>query len=247
MTDEGSGPDVCGVLQAISRYVFTPHLMPLHCPVYQMGSDAAKPRVRRVASQCGLVSLFQANLCLIGQCSGEQPCSNCGKKKLSCSYNTSASANKPVVFVKTGKHSTVNTVAFKRTIPAPVAGPGVDDTCYFYCFEVFSRRNNITGKKEHFADDVKHLSGSHAAQFFLDSLRALGALQAAKLLPREDARRRNHVYSSVVFYAKAVASLRESLEMSQDTMSDSKRTTLLWTTLFLGMYEVCTESFSWLR
>jgi hypothetical protein len=188
---------------------------------------------------------------VIGQCSGERPCSNCGKKNIPCFY-TPASANKPVVFVESGKHETADIVpvkstatTFTTTTPAPVAGPGVDDTCYFYYFDICSQRNNFTGKKKHFADDVRLLSGSQSLPFFLDSLRALGALQAAKLLPRQDTRRHGHVYSSVVFYAKAVASLRESLETSHEIMSASTRTTLLWTTLFLGMYEVmyCRDSF----
>lgn len=142
-----------------------------------------------------------------------------------------------------GQSSAVRRRSNKVLSPAPLAGPGVEDECYMYYFQIFSQRNNFTGKKgQFFADEVKHLAGAHASPFFLDSLRALGALQAAKLLPSEDKSGNKHVYSSVVFYAKAVASLRESLEVNADKMSEAMRTALLWTTLFLGMYEVCAAS-----
>ncbi len=207
-------------------------------PVAEIGNNAANP-------QSTAPHRASANPIISGQCSGEQPCSNCAKKSLACKYGPAA-ASKPVIFVEGGsRHRTVDSPASQsivhrssRAAPVPLAGPGVEDECYMYYFEIFSQRNNFTGKRKHFADDVKQLSGSHAAPFFLDSLRALGALQAAKLLPLDVNSRKQHAYSSVVFYAKAVESLRESLEMDEEKMSSAKRTTLLWTTLLLGIYEV---------
>lgn len=82
------------------------------------------------------------------------------------------------------------------------------------------------------------MSELQTVPYFLNSIRALGAIQAFQLAP--PGQQRQDTYTSYALYSQAVIGLRKSLDRQDEAMSDSKRTALLWTTLFLGMFEVCT-------
>lgn len=115
----------------------------------------------------------------------------------------------------------------------------MDDERFFYYFDVFAQRNNFNGKKHMFTKDVKQMSELQTSPYFLNSIRALGAFQASKLQASEQrGKYTGDAYSGYVFYSQAVAGLRQSLDGQQKTFSQSNRTALLWTTLFLGMFEV---------
>ncbi|KAJ3474979.1 hypothetical protein NLG97_g9623 [Lecanicillium saksenae] len=119
----------------------------------------------------------------------------------------------------------------------------MDDERYFYYFDVFAQRNSFSGKSHRFTDDVKQLGELHTAPYFLNSVRALGAIQALKLSASAD------TYVSYALYSQAVIGLRKSLDDQKEKMSDSNRTALLWTTLFLGMFELMSDitGMGWLQ
>lgn len=114
----------------------------------------------------------------------------------------------------------------------------MDDERYFYYFDVFAQRNSFSGKSRPFTSDIKEMGELQTLPYFLDSIRALGAMQASRLAPSCRSRPAAETYTSYALYSQAVIGLRKSLDRQQDSMSNSNRTALLWTTLFLGMFEV---------
>lgn len=114
----------------------------------------------------------------------------------------------------------------------------MDDERYFYYFDVFARRNSFSGKTRLFTEDVKQMGELQRLPYFLNSIRALGAIQAHKLALSCQSHQTGDAYTSYALYSQAVFGLRKSLDRQKHGMSDSNRTALLWTTLFLGMFEV---------
>lgn len=183
------------------------------------------------------------------QCSGNTPCSNCERKGKPCSY-AAPTADKPIIILGSGGHASTLTFAVttkhsKGTarLKTPLRpSPAMDDERFFYYFDVFAQRNNFNGKKHLFTKDVKQMSELQTSPYLLNSIRALGAFQASKLQASEQrGKYTGDAYSGYVFYSQAVAGLRQSLDGHQKTFSQSNRTALLWTTLFLGMFEVRTR------
>ncbi|OAQ99582.1 hypothetical protein LLEC1_02938 [Akanthomyces lecanii] len=125
---------------------------------------------------------------------------------------------------------------------APRASPAIDDERYFYYFDVFAQRNSFSGKTRLFTDDVKQMGELQRLPYFLNSIRALGAIQAYKLGPSCQRRHIGDAYTSYALYSQAVTGLRKSLDGQQHGLSDSNRTALLWTTLFLGMFELMSDN-----
>ncbi|KAJ6782111.1 hypothetical protein PWT90_08400 [Aphanocladium album] len=177
------------------------------------------------------------------KCSGTNPCSNCTRKGMPCSYVAANKDNVPIIIVGASSRSKPGSsvalvVSRQRTAAAaaaPRASPAMDDERYFYYFDVFAQRNNFSGKNRLFTDDVKQMGELQTVPYFLNSVRALGAIQATKLSGS------GNTYASYALYSQAVVGLRKSLDEQQETMSDSKRTALLWTTLFLGMFELMSD------
>ncbi|TQV97044.1 l-psp endoribonuclease family [Cordyceps javanica] len=133
---------------------------------------------------------------------------------------------------------------------APRPSPALDDDRYFYYFDVFARRNSFSGKDHLFTQDVKQMAALQTLPYLLDSIRALGAVQASKLAPPPGkGRHAADAYTSYTLYSRAVVGLRRSLDRQQESMSDPDRTALLWTTLFLGMFELMsdTSGMGWLQ
>lgn len=185
----------------------------------------------------------------VEQCSGKNPCTNCERKGKACTFAaTDTDAEGPIIIVEGGSLGKTATFAVARRAAAaaamrqsatPRASPTVDDERYFYYFEVFAQRNDFNGKNRLFTHDIKQLSELQTSPYFLNSIRALGALQASKLLPpNRTAGSLGNTYTSYALYSQAVIGLRKSLDRHQNKMSQSNRTALLWTTLFLGMFEV---------
>ncbi len=137
---------------------------------------------------------------------------------------------------------------------------------YLHHFYAFVRRNDFTGKAAGAAvhDDLQHLAGLGAASYLRDAMMAVGALHAANMnvadVPSSlsagsamaaaatascaDPRRR----AGLEYYATAVSGLSHalaassaSLTSSMDTRDPDTRDAVLWTTLFLGFYELMTD------
>ncbi|OAA35378.1 C6 finger domain protein [Beauveria brongniartii RCEF 3172] len=172
------------------------------------------------------------------KCSGTNPCANCSRKDTPCIYATAASTDMPIIIVESGKAVVSLATARRRSVAVPGASPALDDERYFYYFDVFARRNSFSGKKHSFTDDVKQMGELQTVPYFLNSIRALGAIQASKLAPSCNTRLRSDTCTSYALYAQAVTGLRKSLDRQKQGLSDTNRTALLWTTLFLGMFEV---------
>ncbi|OAA73366.1 Zn(2)-C6 fungal-type DNA-binding domain protein [Cordyceps fumosorosea ARSEF 2679] len=185
------------------------------------------------------------------KCSGATPCSNCSNKDKPCIYAAATSTDIPLIIIASGKPGRPATsLAARRRAPvaSPWPSPGLDDERYFYYFDVFARRNSFSGKGRLFTQDVKRMAELHALPYFLDSVRALGAIQASRL-SLSSSTHAVDTYTSYTLYSQAVSGLRNSLGKQRETMSASSRTALLWTTLFLGMFELMsdTSGMGWLQ
>ncbi|KAM3513866.1 hypothetical protein MY11210_002494 [Beauveria gryllotalpidicola] len=177
------------------------------------------------------------------KCSGTNPCANCSRKDTPCIYATATSPDVPIIILESGRAVVALATARRRSAAAaaPGASPALDDERYFYYFDVFARRNNFSGKKHSFTDDVKQMSELQTVPYFLNSIRALGAIQASKLAPSCNTRLPSDTCTSYSLYSQAVTGLRKSLDRQEQGLSDTNRTALLWTTLFLGMFELMSD------
>lgn len=180
--------------------------------------------------------LFSANRNV--QCSGTHPCSNCSRSSKPCIF-VAAGTDVPIIILDNNRNRSSAARSVVRQRPAaPRLSPAMDDERYFYYFDVFAHRNSFSGKNRLFTEDVKRMGELQRLPYFLDSIRALGAIQAHKLALPSQSRQAGDAYTSYALYSQAVIGLRKSLDRQKHGMSDSDRTALLWTTLFLGMFEV---------
>ncbi|ATY59336.1 Zn(2)-C6 fungal-type DNA-binding domain [Cordyceps militaris] len=184
------------------------------------------------------------------KCSGATPCTNCNSKGTSCIYAVATTADAPIIILTPSSrpgHAAASSVV-RRKAAAPRPGPALDDARYFYYFDVFAQRNSFTGKNHSFTMDVRQMAELQTVPYFLNSIRALGAIQASRLTPPKS-RHAGDAYTSYTLYSKAVVGLRKSLDEREGKMADSSRTALLWTTLFLGMFELMsdTSGMGWLQ
>ncbi|KAM3461702.1 hypothetical protein MY5147_007858 [Beauveria neobassiana] len=176
------------------------------------------------------------------KCSGTNPCANCSRKNTQCIYATAASTDVPIIIVESSRAVVSLATARRRSAAAPGSSLALDDERYFYYFDVFARRNSFSGKKHSFTDDVKQMSELQTVPYFLNSIRALGAIQASKLAPSCNTHLRSDTCTGYALYAQAVTGLRKSLDRQNQGLSDTNRTALLWTTLFLGMFELMSDT-----
>lgn len=86
-------------------------------------------------------------------------------------------------------------------------------------------------------DEVKQLSGLHSNSYLMDAMLSLGAIQAVKLNASDVPPRNECLATALEYYSKSIIGLRNSIN-SPRKGDDSLHNTVLWTTLFLGLFEV---------
>ncbi|OHW91978.1 C6 finger domain-containing protein [Colletotrichum incanum] len=122
--------------------------------------------------------------------------------------------------------------------PAPLSDA---TTNYLFCFDLFVRRNSFTGREPFFLSDVQNLvkrSGGmqqNPRHYLLNAMLALGAMQTKPLGTLETQKR---LRFAMEFYSQSLAELREAVS----NFSSSQRDSILWTTLFLGLFELMQDA-----
>lgn len=111
-------------------------------------------------------------------------------------------------------------------------------------FDLFARRNSFTGKKSTCGDEVRALAGLHAGEsgHLWEAMMALGAVYEARL-GSEAALKRSQTVTALGHYARAISGLRTAIDKGMSGRRRGKgpapeQTSILWTTLFLGLFEV---------
>ncbi|KAK2034484.1 hypothetical protein LX32DRAFT_634304, partial [Colletotrichum zoysiae] len=114
-------------------------------------------------------------------------------------------------------------------------------TKYLFYFDLFVRRNSFTGREPFFLSDLQNAVKSpssmqlHPRSYLLDAMLALGAMHATLVGELE---RQTGLRFATESYMKSVAELREVVS----SFSSSQRNTILWTTLFLGLFELMQDA-----
>lgn len=108
-------------------------------------------------------------------------------------------------------------------------------------FDTFISRNNFTGHKIVFLNDIKNFiktSGQQGepASHLLSAALALGAMEVRKTLTMSY-ETRYALRCALSYYTRSIKSLRETMA-SDFTGKLIQRTNILWTTFFLGIFEV---------
>ncbi|KAK1970976.1 hypothetical protein LY78DRAFT_626758 [Colletotrichum sublineola] len=112
-----------------------------------------------------------------------------------------------------------------------------ETTRYLFYFDLFMRRNSFTGREPSFLSDVQNVvqcSGSmqkNPCLYLFNAMLALGAMHATLTGALEPQTGWRFAAES---YMRSVAELREAVS----NFSSSQRDTILWTTLFLGLFEL---------
>lgn len=191
------------------------------------------------------------------QCSSQLPCNNCVRRHIQCNY-ASVETKELVILVDRGRNQTVPDCRLaSSTTPSPKQGPHsyrqkaavprcqlTDEKLHhLYFFDVFVLRNNFTGKGPSFGDDVKQLAGLHSGTHLMNAMLSLGALQAVKLNQSSGASQRINISTALQYYALSISGLRDALAATAHLQAESRHT-VLWTTLLLGLFEVCQVSVS---
>ncbi|KAG8416013.1 hypothetical protein J3459_013863 [Metarhizium acridum] len=194
------------------------------------------------------------------KCSGHVPCSNCARRRVACVYPTRNAATK-LILVGRGKQKTATNWSLNEAESdseprrkSYLVPPGrlTDQTCNMSFFNAFTRTNNITGRVRTAGDEVKQLADLHSRKgnHLFNAILAVGATYAGKL-------NHQHVYSkrealSIAFqhYSYSVQGLREATDgMNLGTgprlpRHQNQRVCILWTTFFLGLFEVSSLTYS---
>ena len=98
-------------------------------------------------------------------------------------------------------------------------------TSYLSAFDAFLKRNSFTGSQSHFDNDIKrYVKDGPASGYLLNSMLAVGAAYANG----------SNRLIALRYYSKSVISLREQMSMDETISQNS----VLWTTMFLGLFEV---------
>ncbi|KAL1893275.1 hypothetical protein Sste5346_006451 [Sporothrix stenoceras] len=143
--------------------------------------------------------------------------------------------------------------------------PSTDASAYYlHHFYAFVRRNDFTGKAAAVHKDLQQLSRVGQATYLRDAMLAIGAMHAANMgtndipdvvaegdhtsttnslslnTPRGGVRHR----AALEYYASAVSGLSRTLAAAACDLppGEDMRDAVLWTTLFLGFYELMNET-----
>ncbi|CAK7243960.1 MAG: hypothetical protein STHCBS139747_005493 [Sporothrix thermara] len=121
-----------------------------------------------------------------------------------------------------------------------------DATAAFYLqhFYAFVRRNDFAGKAAAVQQDLQHLGGLGPATYLRDAMLAIGAMHAANMGRLSGAGYGRQRREALEYYAAAVSGLSRALATTDGSVPPDAdlRDAVLWTTLFLGFYELMSES-----
>lgn len=137
-----------------------------------------------------------------------------------------------------GKHLTAKTFTTTNAPQAPL--PDMMGS-YLYYFDIFIQRNNFTGRERSFLVDVKslmkvaHRPGEPGSPL-LSAVLALGSMQMHNL--SVDAKRHVSLRFALESYAQSISGLRDAVSSISGHMDVPTRAGILWTTFFLGLFEV---------
>lgn len=133
----------------------------------------------------------------------------------------------------TFKPNDTATVSYRRSPALLGAAPSSDPTPrHLYFFRTFLQHNHLlAGRGGSCEDDVQALVPTDLSRFLLNAVTALGALQSSRVNP--PTHRQDHSFA-IQAYSASLAGLRVAMS-SCDLPS---RLHVLWTTLFLGLFEV---------
>ncbi|KAL7939266.1 fungal-specific transcription factor domain-containing protein [Trichoderma chlorosporum] len=186
------------------------------------------------------------------KCSGEIPCSHCERRRIACIFASAQKDNSQIILLDRGKQRTPATFKLpnrekQKQTPSTSGGSAVsspsrliDNKLSFLCyFDVFIGRNNFTGKERSLVDEVKQLSGLHSSSYLMDAMLSLGAIQAVKLNARDVPPRNECLATALEYYSKSIIGLRDSI--NSPMKGDGLHNTVLWTTLFLGLFELIND------
>ncbi|KAL7944915.1 fungal-specific transcription factor domain-containing protein [Trichoderma barbatum] len=187
------------------------------------------------------------------KCTGQAPCSNCERRRIACVFASTQKDNTRVILVDRGKQKTpatfeATTRERRKQTPSTSPGPSVaslsrlfDNKLSFLCyFDVFAARNNFTGKERLLVDEVKQLSGLHSSSYLMDAMLSLGAIQAVKLDASDVPPRKECLATALEYYSKSITGLRDTINCAKKG-DDRLHDTVLWTTLFLGLFELIND------
>lgn len=138
------------------------------------------------------------------------------------------------------KHVTDKTKSAQNCLSSPQRSLHVDQVeRYFYFFQVFVQ-SNIFNPHDPLSDiDIKRLFGYQSANFFRGAILAVGALEASKDRLHSSSRgaqNREDAHFAIASYSTSIIELRKHM----DTHQSLSQIQVLWTTLFLGLFEVST-------
>jgi hypothetical protein len=105
---------------------------------------------------------------------------------------------------------------------------------FFYYFDIFVQRNSFTGRREDFRGDLVDMVGTVKGGYLADAMLAIGAMGMGKGSSGSSSARRGYSAAALGLYARSLRGLKQDIECGQDPSV----TSILWTTLFLGLFEV---------
>lgn len=175
------------------------------------------------------------------QCSGEYPCARCQKRGTSCIFPASAAAvpgQRQTIILDRGKHLSPTYFDLPNAKAASPERLLSDATVtYLQYFDLFVQRNNFTGNDLPFLADVQNLAktsrghGQSDGSHLLHAMLALGAIQSYSMNASKPCA---DLHFALGAYARSITLLRAAV--SESTVV--AKTSVLWSTLFLGLFEV---------
>ena len=150
------------------------------------------------------------------------------------------------------KYSTTvtNSRRLKKNSPSTSPSPCLPDETFSYInfFDMFSHQNSFTGRVKSGVSEVRNLNSFHSRHngHLWNAILALGAIYAANIESLVSPSRRQHILSAIQYYSFAVAELRETINVQRSKAPKRQaaggridgQVGILWTTLFLGLFEV---------
>ncbi|KAJ6439335.1 lysine amidinotransferase [Purpureocillium lavendulum] len=181
---------------------------------------------------------------------------------VSCSYTEAraAEAGQFIILVNTAPDA-VGTAASGPVSWSPScsssspAAPLADERLRLVAsFDLFTRHNSFTGKRATCGDEVRGLAGLHGGEsaHLWHAMLALGAVYDARPgSEATDVTRRARLVVALRHYAQAISGLRAAIDgwscgsragRRRAPKQQQQQTAILWTTLFLGLFELMNDA-----
>ncbi|KAM0496623.1 hypothetical protein ACHAO3_008956 [Verticillium nonalfalfae] len=186
-------------------------------------------------------------------CSGSNPCTSCLKRKLTCVFPSQMTAKRgKAITLDQGKHLTQITFAVSSSSSSSSSTPPVvftpspspplpDPTAHaLSLFTVFITRNSFTGQPMTYLADLPPLLSPSSP--LLPALHALANLQLRRPRPALEAYGAAIVSLRHTLASAPAASVPTSGAATPASAADATRTTVLWTTFLLGLFELMTDA-----